>query len=188
MTIKSLYRDYFQKSRVFLYPALEIKRGVSVTPIQTYVAWEGRYTPEDRKFICLYHLRDDEEFVRFEKTKLTGNKLFHDFIQVDEDKAAYIFDFEGLKADWDAFIAGKYSKISAVHKKKIKNFYGVYSSNFVYVESFLHPEKYFSIYSEILGVDIDELKKVGELCSLPDLDQETLVMEIQPVIYKSEEK
>ncbi len=184
MTIKSLYRDYFQKSRVFLYPALEIKRGVSVIPIQTYVAWEGHYALEDRKFICLYQLRDDEEFVRFEKTKLIGNKLFHDFIQIDDDKAAYVFDYSSLKGDWDMFLLGKYSLMTSVHKKKIRNFYGVYSSNFAYVESFLHPDKYFSIYSEILGVDVDELKKVGELCSLPDIEKEILVMEVQPVIQK----
>ena len=188
MTIKSLYRDYFQKSRVFLYPALEIKRGVSVTPIQTYLGWEGHYKPEDRKFICLYHLRDDEEYVKFEKTKLIGNKLFHDFIQVDEDKALYVFDYESLKEDWDKFITGKYSQMTAVHKKRIKNFYGIYSSNFAYVESFLHPEKYFSIYSEILEVDVDELRKVGELCSLPDLEQEILVMDIKPVNTKLKQK
>mgnify|MGYP006982848022 CR=1 FL=1 len=57
MTLTSLYRDYFQKSRVFLYPILEIKRGVSVTPIETYISWDGHYKTEDRKFIVLYHLK-----------------------------------------------------------------------------------------------------------------------------------
>jgi hypothetical protein len=68
MALKSLYRDYFQKSRVFLYPMLEIKRGVSVTPIETYVSWDEHYKPEDRKFIVLYHLRNDKEFLNFEKS------------------------------------------------------------------------------------------------------------------------
>jgi hypothetical protein len=43
MVIKSLYKDYFQKSRVFLYPALEIKRGGSVTPVETYISWKNNY-------------------------------------------------------------------------------------------------------------------------------------------------
>lgn len=186
MGIKSLYRDYFQKSRVFLYPALEIKRGVSVTPIQTFVAWEHHYKPEDRKFICLYHLRDDKEFETFEKTKLLGNKLFHDFVETEDGKGIYVFDYEPFAKDWDMFLDGKYSKMSAVHKKKIKNFYGVYSTNFAYVESFLHPEKYFNIYAEILGVDVEHLKEVGELCSIPDMNEETLTATIKTITTKTE--
>jgi hypothetical protein len=184
MTIKSLYKDYFQKSRVFLYPLLEIKRGSSVMPIQTYVSWEGHYVPEDRKLICLYHLRDDEEFIRFEKQKLLGNHLFLDFKPVEDDKGVYVFDLKKSKDDFDLFLQGRYSKMSAIHKKIVKSYYGVYSSNFVYVESFLNPEKYFAIYSEILGVDAEELRKVGELCSLPDMEMERLVIEINELTLK----
>jgi hypothetical protein len=176
----SLYKDYFQKSRVFLYPALEIKRGSSVTPVQCYVSWDGHYKPEDRRFICLYQLRDDDEFLRFERSKLTGHKLFEEFYQIDDEKGIYVFDFDGLADDWEAFLAGRYSQMSAVHKRKIKNFYGIYSSNFVYVDSFLSPEKYYGIYSELLDVDIELLQKVGELCSKPDLQQENLTVEIKP--------
>ena len=43
MKIQSLYRDYIQKSKLFLYPLLDIKRGVSVTPTETYMAWKGKY-------------------------------------------------------------------------------------------------------------------------------------------------
>lgn len=183
MSIKSLYKDYFQKSRVFLYPALQIKRGVSVTPIDTYISWRGRFKPEDRKFICLYHLRDDEEFVKFEKVKLLNNKLFHDFVQV-KDKGAYIFDFDSLADDWDYFVSGKYSQMSRAHKRQIKNFYGPYSSNFAYVDSFLEPEKYFKIYSDLLDIKLRVLKEIGELCDKPDLDRETLIYDLKPITIK----
>lgn len=182
--IKSLYKDYFQKSRIFLYPALDIKRGVSVTPIQCYVSWEGRYQPQDRKLVCLYALRDDDEYVRFEKVRLVGNKLFHDFHQIDDETGIYVFDFDGLADDWDIFLEGKYSQMSSVHKKKIKSFYGIYSSNFVYVDSFLNPDKYYGLYSELLDVDVELLKKVGELCSKPDMRKETLVLDIKPEYAK----
>jgi hypothetical protein len=185
MSIKSLYRDYFQKSRVFLYPALDIKRGVSVTPVQTYVAWSDRFKPEDRKFICLYNMRKDDEFIRHEKTKLVGNRLFHDFVELSDDQGIYIFDYQEFAEDWDAFVQGKYSQMKASYKRKIKNFYGSYSSNFAYVESFLHPEKYFSLYSELLGVDVEHLKQVGELCSKPDMVEETLLIEANDKILKT---
>lgn len=186
MTIKSLYKDYFQKSRVFLYPVLEIKRGSSVMPIKTFVSWEGHYKPEDRKLICLYYLRDDEEFIRFEKQKLINNPLFHDFKHAEEDKGVYVFDLSGSADDYDAFLKGRYSKMSPVHKKKVKSYYGVYNSNFVYIDSYLNPEKYFLMYSEILGVDSEELKKVGELCDPPDMEKELLTMDIIELNIKTQ--
>ena len=51
--IKSLITDYVQKSRIFLYPQLRIRRGVSVTPIETYMCWPGKYSIKDSVLICL---------------------------------------------------------------------------------------------------------------------------------------
>lgn len=179
MVIKSLYKDYFQKSRVFLYPALEIKRGGSVTPIETYVSWVGNYKKEDGKLICLYHLREDPEFRQFEKIKLLGNKLFYDFKQVDNQKGVYVFDFNGkLRHDWDCFINGKYSKMSPDHKKTIKEYIGRNSGELPYVESFLYPEKYFKLYAEMMHVHEQVLRDVGELCTVPNLESETLEISV----------
>ncbi len=178
MIIKSLYRDYFQKSRVFLYPLLEIKRGVSVTPIETFISWKDHYKPEDNKFICLYHDRNDEEFIRFCRTKLDNNKFFHRKIPVQDDKIVYVFDYGEHSHNIKQFLNGKYSQFSSSHKRKIKNFYGYSSTNYPYIESFLYPSKYFSIYAEMLNVDIESLKSVGELCSIPDLEKENLDVSI----------
>ena len=170
--IKSLYQDYFQKSRVFLYPALDIKRGGSVTPIETYMHWKNYYGFEDCKLICLYYLRNDEDFKQFEKLKLLGNKLFHDFKQVEESKGVYVFDLNSIKADFKSILIGKYSKISNEHKVKIKNFIGINSPHSPYVESFLHPEKYFKLYAEMMNVEENLLREVGELCTPPDHEKE----------------
>src|SRR5437868_3298459 len=111
--ITSLYRDYFQKSKVFLYPILEIKRGVSVTPVQTFTAWQDQYPHDGAKLCAQYHLRDDQDFRAFEKAKLLGNPLFHDFKQVGENDGVYVFDFSKLQEDWNNFLRGKYSSLSA---------------------------------------------------------------------------
>lgn len=182
MVIQSLYTEYFQKSRTFLYPALGIKRGGSITPIETYTSWKGQYGIEEAKLCCLYHLRDDAEFKAFEKHKLIGNKLFHDFKQVEENKAVYIFDFMPLWSDWSAVINGKYSNISKEHKNVIRNFIGMNSPNLPYIDSFLFPERYFKMYAEMMMVEEKVLREVGELCSVPNLELETLtipVMDLQ---------
>ncbi len=176
--IQSLYRDYFQKSTVFLYPALGIKRGVSVTPIQNYTSWKGKYSREDCKLICLYPLRKDQDFIQFEKVRLLGHSLFHDFHQVDEDKGVYIFDLSHMKDDFHHVMKGKYSKISPEHKKRIKDFIGANSPNLPYVESFLEPKKYFNMYAEIMEVEVSLLKQVGELCDPPDHEAEMLDIQI----------
>ena len=49
MEIKSLIGTYIQKSRLFVYPMLGIRRGVSVTPVQTYLCWPNKYDITDNK-------------------------------------------------------------------------------------------------------------------------------------------
>ena len=178
MSIKDLYKDYFQKSRIFLYPILDIKRGGSVTPIQTYVSWSGNYTEKDRMFICTYSLRNDPEFKYFEKTKLLGNKFFHDFKHIGNDEGVYVFDLNSRKDDWDNIIKARYSRLSEVHKKRILEFVGKTHSHYKRIESFIYPEKYFGLYAELMGVKQTLLEEVGELCSPMDFDKETLVAEV----------
>jgi len=172
--ITSLYKNYFQKSRTFLYPALGIRRGSSFIPIETYMAWEDKYRPQDRKLCCVYENQEDEDFKTFEKSKLRTNRLFHEAILLEDKKVCYIFDFTLLADDWDAILNGKYSKISADHMKTIRNFVSNSESNLAYVNSFLYPEKHFELYSELMGVSVNELRKVGELCDKPNLEKETL--------------
>ena len=74
MAINSIYRKYFQKSKIFLYPLLDIKRGTSIVPEETYLSWNEEYGPEDMKLICVYVTRDDTEYKIFEKNIF--NKLF----------------------------------------------------------------------------------------------------------------
>lgn len=188
-SIVSLYKDYFQKSKIFLYPALEIKKGASIIPIQTHVSWEeGGYKAKDKRLLCLYHIRDDKEFMDFERTRLKGNRIFEKLIKAEGEppKGVYIFNFDRYDKDWNYFLQGRYSKISPELKRKIRECFRPTrqmpsSNNYVYIESFLHPEKFYSIYSELLGVSMDTLKSVGELASPPDLEKEALRIAVKDI-------
>ena len=50
-----VYTDYFQKSKVFLYPLLKIRKGVTHVPVQTYIAWDNVFALDDNKFMCEYN-------------------------------------------------------------------------------------------------------------------------------------
>lgn len=182
--LTSIYQDYVQKSRVFLYPVLGIQRGNSIVPIETYVSWEDNVGMLDMKLVCLYHLRKDDEYKLFEETKLLKNKLFHEFKEIEDDKGVYIFNFESIAKDWDCFITGKYSKMTFEHKRRIREFYGHKSANYDYIDSYLSPDKYYETYAKLLGQPVSLLKEVGELCSAPDLEKETLFAELKNNLIK----
>ena len=59
--MKKIYSDYFQKSKVFLYPLLEIKKGIRFVPIQTYVSWNDIYTKDMNKLLCLYQINKEDK-------------------------------------------------------------------------------------------------------------------------------
>ena len=176
MALNSVYRKYFQKSKVFLYPILGIKRGVSVVPIETYISWKGYCNSEDMKLICVYDVRTDDEYKHFEKNVLLNHNRLNDYVKVD-NQLVLTFDLSDLGDDWFHFINGKYSKISMNLKQKILNFFDKYSGNYAYMHSYLIPEKYFSNYAELLGVEPEMLIQVGELCTKPDMEKETLFLE-----------
>jgi|JI7StandDraft_1071085.scaffolds.fasta_scaffold05710_6 hypothetical protein len=189
MAIDSLYKEYIQKSKVFMYPLLDVRKGVSVTPIETYCMWENHYAKEDCKLITLYHLRDDPEFKQFEKLKLLGNPLFHDFQMTEEDIGVYVFDYRKHKDDWMRFIEGKYSKFSLELKRKLQTHFG--QANRGYIDSFLYPERYFKLYAELLTVDpsdapgmLSTLREVGELCSKLDLEKENLTHKVKDLFFQ----
>jgi hypothetical protein len=180
--IESLYGKYFQKSRSFLYPALGIKKSSSTHPTGTYLSLEGRIGPEDMKLICSYNNCETDGFKAFENKMLLTNPLFEQVIQV-QDYKLYVFDYQTYKDDWFNFLLGKYSKLSTVLKRAIKVYYGENSSEYKYMDSYLYPEKYHSLYAKILDVDIKTIKSSGgELCDSCNIDKETLKIPIEHLV------
>jgi hypothetical protein len=188
MSIKSVYKEYYQKSRLFLYPALKIRRGVSIKPIQTYMSWDGLYSLDDCKLICTYYVRDDAEFKNFERKFLMGNPLFETFIPLenngDTPMAAYVFDFSEYKDTYKAIAIGRYSETDPGYKIRILAFFGNDRTHVAYMESYLYPQRYFSLYAKLLTTedkDVDPMREllteVGELCTPPNVIEEHLTTE-----------
>lgn len=176
--IESLYSKYFQKSRSFLYPALGIKRTAHFSPSGTYVALEGLIEPEDMKLTCVYKEDKSAGFKAFEEQMLLTNPLFSQVLSL-HDYNMYVFDYQVYTDDWFTFLLGKYSKLSPVLKRAIKNYYGEASSEYRYMESYLFPDRYFEIYGKLLDVDPKMLKNIGELCDPCDLEKEKLKIPVE---------
>lgn len=173
--IKSVYSKYFQKSKSFLYPALGIKKNNQFKPSGTYLAIRDCVGPEDVKLICTFEQKDTDDFTLFEKHFLLENPLFVTKMIVD-NSGVYVFDFQIYEQDWFNFILGKYSKLSNVLKRAIKQHYGESSSEYKFLEIFINPVEYFEDYAELLDVPIENIKQIGELCDPCDIEKETLII------------
>jgi hypothetical protein len=171
--MNEIYTDYFQKSKVFLYPLLKLKQGLAYVPIQTYVCWEHVYTVEDRKLLCEYNAKSTDKFIIFYNKYLKSHKLFNKHIDLGENKHLFIFDFITYKNDFDRLIKGKYSQFSLESKLTILDFFMSSGNVSNYIHDFLSPEFAHSKYAERLGVDIKEIENVYEICSILDLKKET---------------
>ena len=170
-----VYLEYFQKSKVFLYPLLQIKKGITHVPIQTYVAWDNVYSVNDHKFFCEYKTKKTKVFNKFAADNFINNPLFEEAIELNENTQLYIYDFSSFKTDIKRFINGKYSQYSLDSKIKIIDFFGGQDKIGSYVEGFLTPDSVHDKYAETLGVSIKSIEDVYEVCTPPDLEKETLI-------------
>jgi hypothetical protein len=97
-------------------------------------------------------------------------------VVVNDEKVVYVFDLNTYKEDYDLFLEGHYSQLSDDAKQMMMDYYGIHTPEWVFIDSYLFPENYFSRYAEILDVDEDMLIKVGELCSKYDCDKEMCLL------------
>tara|TARA_B100000900_G_scaffold367417_2_gene343912 strand:+ start:908 stop:1489 length:582 start_codon:yes stop_codon:yes gene_type:complete len=172
--MKSVYTEYFQKSKVFLYPLLRLKKGIDYVPAETYCFWDEIYDHTDYKFICLYKTKYNTSFQDFQikHLPLLNNKMEH--YDLGEEQII-IFDMKDFRHDYDKFIEGRYSAFGVDSKIAILDYFGGQGKISSYVQSFLSPdEDLHKLYSEFFNVDFELIQEVHELCSAPDKIKETL--------------
>jgi|TARA_B110000858_G_scaffold34221_1_gene38186 hypothetical protein len=169
-----LFKKYFQKSKIFLYPLLGISKGSKYVPSETYMSWKGSYELEDMKLFCLYKEKCTEKFLKFEKEKLLKNKDFLEYEKLDDKLHLYVFDLTMFPQTWLAVVNGLYSKINEKEKTTILNFFGEKGIIGQTVESYLYPEYYHVDYSDLLNVDIELIENTHEVCDKPNFEKEEL--------------
>ena len=66
MAIKAIYKKYFQKSKIFIYPLL-IKKGAKYIPSETYLSLNDVIKPEDKKLVCNYPVSKTDDYKLLKK-------------------------------------------------------------------------------------------------------------------------
>ena len=180
--MNDVYTNYFQKSKVFLYPLLKLKKGLKYVPIQTYVCWKHVYAFKDCKIICEYHAPSSPGFISFCKNHLNNHIYFHKHIDISiENTHLFIFDLSSLKHDYERFLKGKYSQFSFDSKLIILDFFNSSGAMLNYIQAFLSPDNSHENYAKALGVNTSVIKKLYEICSVPNLKKETLLIDYKPL-------
>jgi len=172
--MRGVYTEYFQKSKVFLYPLLRLKKGIDFVPVETYCFWDEVYDHSDYKFICVYKTKLNEAFIKFQLDHLP---LLHTRMEHHDlgDEQIIVFDLSDYKHDYEKFLEGRYSAFGIDSKIAILDFFGGQGRISSYVKSFLTPdEDLHKLYAEYFNVDLELIEHVHELCSKPDAIKETL--------------
>ncbi len=180
MKITKPYGTYFQKSKVFAYPLINITKNAPFRPKQTYLSWEELYENGDNRLLCWFEPGEDKEkWRRFRQGVLIRNTYFEKYIEPeDENFCIAIFDLSSLKDTFQKIVTGRYSAIHPDSKSLILKYYTEGTGDHAYIETFLYPEKFTSLYAQLFDVTEELLIKVGELCNKPDLVKEMLHDEI----------
>lgn len=155
-----------------MYPLLGFHKSKHPRPENCYVTWGDNVQSTDRKLVCVYKREDTDQWRNFEQNNLISHKFLDYCVPIDDNTIVYVFDFNAMAADFDAFLNGKFSQLSIPAKKLLNEYYGVHTPEWIYIESFIFPEKYFKQYATILNVDEDILRQVGELCEKPNMEKE----------------
>lgn len=168
--ISSAYR---QKSKLFLWPLVRIKRTASLKPLQTFLIdpIQGIYET-DYKIIAPFYKES-----RFDEDYLLTNEFFHDFYETDE-LLVYVFDLRSYSDDFDKFLQGKYTEYSKASKALVNLYYGSQVGLKVkphpQIEAYLNPKEatYVKV-AEELNIDVYKLIALKEIVNPPNLEKET---------------
>jgi hypothetical protein len=173
--ITKAYSKYFQKSKAFLFPLLGLPKFALTFEIETYLVLDNIVSLEDVNIVCKIKHNDSEDFFIYEKKYIDKSRYLVDKFENKELKETiYIFSLEDYREDYTNFLNGKYSKFSKDSKSIIKKYYTLYKNELDHFNSYLNPSDFLNLYTNLLNVDMDVLKEVGELCDKYDLNKETL--------------
>jgi hypothetical protein len=92
-----IYDSYIQKSRMFCYSTLGIKKGNYIIPEETYMALENLYEFSDCKLILHYKNCNNNDFIMFTKNKLEKLNFYEKKIPIDINENLFVFDFSSNK-------------------------------------------------------------------------------------------
>jgi hypothetical protein len=166
------------KADAFILPLTGINKEVGKL-IKSYLSWE-KCNIEDYKFVITL---DENEKSAIEKVLSMCKNYISENYQKN-NKEIFILDISEWALDIEMFLSGKYSKFSDDAKKKIMYYHVNNKVLPTEIYTTLFPNKPIQLYdgktaieklAEDYGFDLEEMKKIGEVGSIVQIEKETLL-------------
>lgn len=178
---------YWSKSQTFLLPLTGLKKTIKYT-IKSYLFWED-YSIENYQIMVVFLYDNYDEFVDYCKKKIFPVLDKNGYLIESYDFTGctvFVLDISEWALDIELFIKGKYSKLSNQAKDMIIDYHTYYdkeNSVDITITAPLHPFDTYPILDDMTAIDyvaeqyeLDavNLRKVGELASIYEKENETL--------------
>jgi hypothetical protein len=166
-----------------MYPLLGITNSAPFKPTNTYLEFlERGLTTESTNLIVAYDRahkdNNPESFSSFEGKYLFSNRFFSDF-EENYDNILYFFDLSRINADYKKIVDGRYTTLSEPLKRLIDRYHTSHMGPNAHIRRWLFPnDQAYDFYAKQYNVEPELLKKGVELCSKPDIEQETFRIKI----------
>lgn len=188
--VEVLKKEYWSKSQVFLLPLTGLTKSQKYD-IKSYLYWND-YSIENYNLILRFRYTSYEEFLKYAKRvifpTLDKNGYLietHDF----DNETVMVLDMSEWARDIEMFLLGKYSRMSGDAKDIIMEFHTFYEKGYkimIEISAALNPNDKFPLLGNMTAIEyvaeqyelnLEELKKIGELGGIYDKDKETLIHE-----------
>lgn len=175
--MQELYSKYFQKSKVFCFPLLEIKNPEFINTTSTFLSWPGEYLPEDGKLICQYDKWANSYLNPTDLRELDLHSKYERKFQVSEKSTIYVFDMSEYFLDWLWILNGKYSKLSVEYKRKVILHFARNPMQANVIRKILYPAKHYAEFASLIDVPVSIVREVGEVLDPPNFEKEQIILE-----------
>jgi len=153
--------------------------------ISSYLKWGEVCGIECMELLVYIKDTEGEIFSRFEDSIIVNNPRFTSKFEIEEGGFAYLYDLSEYYETISLFMEGKYSKFSNTIKNMIRNYHSdspivtnsmpILGAHFKII---LYPEYYFKGAAEQLRVPLSIIESVGELMSIPSIEEETFNLKL----------
>jgi hypothetical protein len=190
--IEVIKKEYWSKSEAFLLPLTGLNKSFKFG-VSTYLFW-GKYSIENYHLLVKFTYKDYDDFLKYcikSVFPVLGSSLVeaHDY----EGETVFVIDISEWALDIEMFLRGKYSRMSKDAKDTIVEYHTYYDKIAkipIEIIAAIEPNEKYKILdnqtpieyvAENYGINIEDLRKLGEIGSIYNKEKETLTLDYDTI-------
>lgn len=191
--IQVLKTEYFSKADAFILPLTGLSKDESFE-CRSYLFWR-EYSIENYQLILSFTYTDQLGFMEYCRTRMFPILDRKGYLMENYDigdRSVFILDMSEWALDIEQFLSGKYSKFSKEAKYSIEKFH-TFNKNQIPISIYavLYPNTRMTLLreegidhtpieyaSKHYGLDLDDMRKIGEIGSKYNPLDETLLTDV----------